>query len=289
MANLTISDMQQQRRLDNKSPTKSSTDWLEFPASGWTRTAAADSFYGQGKTWIVEGAQTAARDDSLFAEDSSSSNELWPPRSYPCTFCSREFRTAQALGGHMNVHRRERAYFNQLGLLRSPSSLPAGASSPEITTSETPRALGVCWLYSVPSSYETAPSFKQSKIDPEKLTSPSIEPFVPSSISIPSPSPHVTSLTVTSYAKTQESSCSSDASGSSVSEIRKIVHARRHPIETKDCTMNLKWVSDTTHTGAQYDSSWKIKCNRNQDAGKLSMVDYQNVAVDLELRLGSRQ
>ncbi|XP_028798040.1 transcriptional regulator SUPERMAN-like [Neltuma alba] len=33
----------------------------------------------------------------------------WPPRSYTCTFCRREFRSAQALGGHMNVHRRDRA------------------------------------------------------------------------------------------------------------------------------------------------------------------------------------
>ncbi|KAE8667972.1 Transcriptional regulator TAC1 [Hibiscus syriacus] len=33
----------------------------------------------------------------------------WQPRSYTCSFCKREFRSAQALGGHMNVHRRERA------------------------------------------------------------------------------------------------------------------------------------------------------------------------------------
>ncbi|KAK9137741.1 hypothetical protein Sjap_008335 [Stephania japonica] len=34
----------------------------------------------------------------------------WPPcRSYSCSFCKREFRSAQALGGHMNVHRRDRA------------------------------------------------------------------------------------------------------------------------------------------------------------------------------------
>ncbi|PKA53972.1 Transcriptional regulator SUPERMAN [Apostasia shenzhenica] len=32
----------------------------------------------------------------------------WPPRSYTCTFCRREFRSAQALGGHMNGHRRNR-------------------------------------------------------------------------------------------------------------------------------------------------------------------------------------
>ncbi|KAI8563961.1 hypothetical protein RHMOL_Rhmol03G0148700 [Rhododendron molle] len=34
---------------------------------------------------------------------------IWPPRSYSCSFCKREFRSAQALGGHMNVHRRDRA------------------------------------------------------------------------------------------------------------------------------------------------------------------------------------
>ncbi|KAJ8558062.1 hypothetical protein K7X08_004828 [Anisodus acutangulus] len=34
-----------------------------------------------------------------------------PPRSYTCSFCKREFKLAQALGGHMNVHRRDRAKF----------------------------------------------------------------------------------------------------------------------------------------------------------------------------------
>ncbi|KAI3504188.1 hypothetical protein L1887_32733 [Cichorium endivia] len=38
----------------------------------------------------------------------------WPPRSYTCTFCKREFRSAQALGGHMNVHRREKARLRQI-------------------------------------------------------------------------------------------------------------------------------------------------------------------------------
>ncbi|CAF1967093.1 BnaC07g48230D [Brassica napus] len=43
----------------------------------------------------------------------------WPPRSYTCSFCKRELRSAQALGGHMNVHRRERA---RLRLQQSSSS-----------------------------------------------------------------------------------------------------------------------------------------------------------------------
>ncbi|CAL9079982.1 unnamed protein product, partial [Musa textilis] len=33
----------------------------------------------------------------------------WPSRTYFCSFCRREFRSAQALGGHMNVHRRDKA------------------------------------------------------------------------------------------------------------------------------------------------------------------------------------
>ncbi|KAF0931327.1 hypothetical protein E2562_004476 [Oryza meyeriana var. granulata] len=44
----------------------------------------------------------------------------WPPQrpppsssSYTCGYCRREFRSAQALGGHMNVHRRERARLRQ--------------------------------------------------------------------------------------------------------------------------------------------------------------------------------
>lgn len=33
----------------------------------------------------------------------------WPQRNYRCSFCNKEFKSAQALGGHMNVHRRDRA------------------------------------------------------------------------------------------------------------------------------------------------------------------------------------
>jgi hypothetical protein len=46
-----------------------------------------------------------ATDDAADDADGAS----WPPRSYTCAFCHREFRSAQALGGHMNVHRRDRA------------------------------------------------------------------------------------------------------------------------------------------------------------------------------------
>ncbi|CAK9185354.1 unnamed protein product [Ilex paraguariensis] len=50
-------------------------------------------------------------EEQAFAEDAAGTlgGCIWPPRSYSCSFCRREFRSAQALGGHMNVHRRDRA------------------------------------------------------------------------------------------------------------------------------------------------------------------------------------
>ncbi|KAG8081223.1 hypothetical protein GUJ93_ZPchr0007g3578 [Zizania palustris] len=60
-------------------------------------------------------------EEQAFARDAAGhlGGCVWPPRSYTCSFCRREFRSAQALGGHMNVHRRDRARLRQ------------GASSPD--------------------------------------------------------------------------------------------------------------------------------------------------------------
>ncbi|KAB1217826.1 putative transcriptional regulator RABBIT EARS [Morella rubra] len=54
-------------------------------------------------------------EEKAFAEDAAGplGGCVWPPRSYSCSFCTREFRSAQALGGHMNVHRRDRAMLRQ--------------------------------------------------------------------------------------------------------------------------------------------------------------------------------
>lgn len=54
-------------------------------------------------------------EEQAFAEDAAGSlgGCIWPPRSYSCSFCRREFRSAQALGGHMNVHRKDRARLKQ--------------------------------------------------------------------------------------------------------------------------------------------------------------------------------
>ncbi|KAF8110635.1 hypothetical protein N665_0081s0065 [Sinapis alba] len=76
-------------------------------------------------------------EELAFAEDDAAGS-LWPPRSYACSFCRREFRSAQALGGHMNVHRRDRARLKQSEdqyLLSKSSSSPEHPSHKNSETS----------------------------------------------------------------------------------------------------------------------------------------------------------
>ncbi|KAK9288285.1 hypothetical protein L1049_016736 [Liquidambar formosana] len=40
-------------------------------------------------------------------------DDVGTKRSYECTFCKRGFTNAQALGGHMNIHRKDRAKAKQ--------------------------------------------------------------------------------------------------------------------------------------------------------------------------------
>ncbi|CAL9097824.1 unnamed protein product [Musa textilis] len=64
---------------------------------------------------IVGSSYNQSWEEKAFAEDAAGrlGGCVWPPRSYSCSFCRREFRSAQALGGHMNVHRRDRARLRQ--------------------------------------------------------------------------------------------------------------------------------------------------------------------------------
>ncbi|KAD5316882.1 hypothetical protein R6Q59_032102 [Mikania micrantha] len=86
-----------------------------------------------------------------FAEDTGN-NATWPPRSYTCTFCRREFRSAQALGGHMNVHRRDRARLHQAHSLKNPNLSSSPASSLLIPADQELVAdAGLCLLFSLPN------------------------------------------------------------------------------------------------------------------------------------------
>lgn len=104
--------------------------------------------------------QVTARDDDdswevkAFQEDTNQAmGTTWPPRSYMCTFCRREFKSAQALGGHMNVHRRDRARLHHMQSGSNNSPLGGGANSPTFIfpTHQLMENGGVCLLYALPN------------------------------------------------------------------------------------------------------------------------------------------
>ncbi|XP_042489226.1 zinc finger protein 11 [Macadamia integrifolia] len=127
-----------------------------FPAGSWMWNPTQQSHdEDDDDSWEVR----------AFAEDASNiMGSTWPPRSYTCTFCRREFRSAQALGGHMNVHRRDRARLRQLPTLLHPTTSAAvAAADPSsscctsssstliIPTPEFPTNCGYCLFYHLPN------------------------------------------------------------------------------------------------------------------------------------------
>ncbi|KAG6535894.1 hypothetical protein ZIOFF_000925 [Zingiber officinale] len=53
--------------------------------------------------------QTSLSEESRSGEVDDRSSAINSSRSFDCTFCKRGFSNAQALGGHMNLHRRDKA------------------------------------------------------------------------------------------------------------------------------------------------------------------------------------
>ncbi|KAJ0051582.1 hypothetical protein Pint_03419 [Pistacia integerrima] len=110
------------------------------------------NFSSGANSWMLNPKQAPQEDDDswevrAFAEDTGNiMGTTWPPRSYTCTFCRREFRSAQALGGHMNVHRRDRARLHQTQPASSTSS-----STLIIPTQEFATNGGLCLLYQLPN------------------------------------------------------------------------------------------------------------------------------------------
>ncbi|KAJ4725730.1 transcriptional regulator SUPERMAN-like [Melia azedarach] len=79
--------------------------FFNMRASSSKSSSSESSFVISDKSW----------EEEAFAEDAARrfGGFIWPPRSYSCSFCGREFKSAQALGGHMNVHRRDKARLKQ--------------------------------------------------------------------------------------------------------------------------------------------------------------------------------
>ncbi|KAK9945147.1 hypothetical protein M0R45_010676 [Rubus argutus] len=68
-------------------------------------------------------------------EEDLSDISSWSSKNFTCSFCKREFKSAQALGGHMNVHRRDRA---RLRLL-PPNLILSSSSSSEYSPYPNPK------------------------------------------------------------------------------------------------------------------------------------------------------
>lgn len=122
-----------------------------------------------------------------FAEDTGNAmGTTWPPRSYTCTFCRREFRSAQALGGHMNVHRRDRARLHQAlpNPAIGPGTSPASTTSSFLIPSSSQEFVvngGLCLLYQLPNpsgSFTTSTPINACS-EPSPSTLLSISPSPP--------------------------------------------------------------------------------------------------------------
>ncbi|KAI3713597.1 hypothetical protein L1987_72178 [Smallanthus sonchifolius] len=118
----------------------------------WNANSTAVDSQDEDESWEVK----------AFAEDTGNAmGTTWPPRSYTCTFCRREFRSAQALGGHMNVHRRDRARLHQPqpNNFKNPNSL---IPSEELVAADA----GLCLLFSLAKPNAI---FKPSSVAPHSL------------------------------------------------------------------------------------------------------------------------
>ena len=51
--------------------------------------------------------------EKLITDGDEQGSSKVTPRSYECNFCKRGFSNAQALGGHMNIHRKDKAKLKQ--------------------------------------------------------------------------------------------------------------------------------------------------------------------------------
>lgn len=67
------------------------------------------------ESWRPRSPETSlSSDEDQVKDHDQDSGSTTAKRSYECTFCKRGFTNAQALGGHMNIHRKDRAKAKQI-------------------------------------------------------------------------------------------------------------------------------------------------------------------------------
>ncbi|XP_048430198.1 transcriptional regulator SUPERMAN-like [Pyrus x bretschneideri] len=111
-----------------------------------------------------------------FFEGENLCDNSWTTRNFACSFCKREFRSAQALGGHMNVHRRDRARLRLLPPTLSseicpqnpspnPSSYFSTSSSSSLSSCHSLFSPSLRTLVSTPSSASSMDENKKPRYD----------------------------------------------------------------------------------------------------------------------------
>ncbi|CAA2961580.1 transcriptional regulator SUPERMAN-like [Olea europaea subsp. europaea] len=188
----------------------------------------------------------------------------WPPRFYTCNFCKREFKSAQALGGHMNVHRRERARLRQ-----SPPSDNSQYSLLNLNLEPNPNQI----LNPNPNPYKNLNPNPSENMNPNPSISSSytLAKFLPSNSTLPQIFPP---STVSCFSATfAEKRCGNDAVP--------VNHSR--PLTT-----NLVKVK-TTKTLSGVENQTSFEQEKNCEIVKtLECVPIREPKedLDLELRLG---
>ncbi|MED6187779.1 hypothetical protein PIB30_079759, partial [Stylosanthes scabra] len=84
----------------------------------------------------MEGSEASSENDQREVQDHHHELSIMSTkRSYDCTFCKRGFTNSRALGGHMNIHRKERTNAMKAAAATPKTEITATPFVPETSTS----------------------------------------------------------------------------------------------------------------------------------------------------------
>ncbi|KAK1570313.1 hypothetical protein Q3G72_000092 [Acer saccharum] len=236
-------------------------------------------------------ATTTTWEEKAFAEDANGSlggGCVWPPRSYSCSFCKREFRSAQALGGHMNVHRRDRARLkHSLTLQNNSHEAPCTTTtlSPSrvsgLSTQENPSDQNTAFVVSDPNNYNYTKKFldiPSSSMSVSKPPRDQEESIISISDHLQDPHDDVieTNLSVGLKKPSDQYSCGEDLAA---------VSCKRTKIADVSTLLPNFFISSSSSSSNDHHNNYR-RLHQMEVLGFMSGSKENNNNLDLELRLG---